>query len=58
MVIFKRTQGPVGGIIFGEKGPTIPSLLQNKKVGVAKINTNLTKIITSLNKDQKKIKTL
>ena len=56
MVIFKRTQGPVGDAISGGKGPTIPSPLQNKKTGEAKINTNLTKIVINLNKVREKIK--
>ena len=48
----------MGGIIFGEKGPAIPFLLQNKKAGKAKINTGLIKIIASLNKIKEKVKTL
>ena len=58
MVIFARIRGPVGGVISGGKGPVIPSPLQNKKAGGAKANTNLTKIVTNLNKIKKEIKTL
>ena len=58
MVIFKRTRGPVGGIIFGKKNPVIPFLLQDKKVGRVKANTGLIKIIIGLNKVTKKVKTL
>ena len=58
MVIFGQTQGPVGGVISGGKGPAIPSPMRNKKAGKVKINTGLIKIITGLNKVKEKIKTL
>ena len=56
MVIFRRTQGPVGGIISGGKGPVIPFLLRNKEAGGVKININLIKIITGLNKVREEVK--
>ena len=46
----------MGGIISGEKGPIILSLLQNKKTGKIKININLIKIIAGLNEVKKKLK--
>ena len=58
MIIFKRTRGPVGGIISGRKNPAIPFPLQNKKAGKAKVNTGLIKIITNLNKVKEEIKAL
>ena len=56
MVIFRRTQGPVGGIIFGWKGPVIPSLLRDKEAGGVKANINLIKIIINLNKVKEEVK--
>ena len=41
----------------GGKGPVIPSLLQDKEAGKVKVNTNLIKIIISLNKVEKEVKT-
>ena len=58
MVIFGQTRGPVGGIMFGKKGPVILSLLRNKKAGKVKANTSLIKIIINLNKVKEEIKTL
>ena len=58
MVIFKRIQRPVGGIIFGGKGPVVLFLLRNKEAGKVKVNTGLIKIIINLNKVKKKVKTL
>ena len=57
MIIFRRTQRPVGGIISGGKNPAVPSLLRDREIDGAKVNTNLIKIITNLNKIKKKIKT-
>ena len=48
----------MGGIISGGRGPVIPSPLQDKEAGGAKINTGLTKIIIDLNKIREEIKTL
>ena len=48
----------MGGIISGEKGPAIPSLLQNQEAGGIKINTGLIKIIIGFNKVKEKIKAL
>ena len=48
----------MGGVISGGKGPVIPSLLRNKEVGKAKVNTSLIEIITGLNKVKEEIKTL
>ena len=48
----------MGGVISGGKGPAIPSLLQNKEAGKAKIHTNLIKIIINFNKVKEEIKTL
>ena len=58
MVIFKRTRGPVGGVMFGGKGHVIPFLLRNKEAGRVKVNTGLIKIIINLNKVKEEIKTL
>ena len=58
MVIFKQTQGPVGGIIFGGRNPAVPFPLQNKEVGRVKINTGLIKIVIGLNKVKEEIKAL
>ena len=58
MVIFRRTQGPVGGVISGGKGPIIPFPLQNKEVSRVKININLIKIDAGLNKVKKEVKVL
>ena len=58
MAIFRRIQRPVGNIISGGKNPAIPSLLQNKETGKAKVNTNFIKIIINLNKVKEKIKIL
>ena len=58
MVIFGQIRRPVGGVISGGKGPAIPSLLQNKKAGKAKANTNLVKVIINLNKVKEKVKAL
>ena len=48
----------MGGIISGGKNPVILSPLQNKEAGGIKVNTGLIKIITSLNKVKKEVKTL
>ena len=48
----------MGGAISGRKGPVVPSLLQNKKVGGAKVHTGFIKIITGLNKIKEKVKAL
>ena len=58
MVIFGRTQGPVGGAVSGGRSPAVPSLLRNKETGGAKVNTGLIKIIINFNKVRKEIKTL
>ena len=58
MIIFGRTRGPVGGIISGEKNPTVPFLLQNREAGGVKVNTGLIKIVIGFNKIKEKIKTL
>ena len=58
MVIFKRTQGLMGGIIFNGRDPVIPFSLQNREAGGVKVNTDLIKIITSLNKVREKVKAL
>ena len=58
MIIFRQTRGPVGGVIFGGRGPAVPSLLQDKEVGGVKVNTGFIKIIINLNKVKKEIKTL
>ena len=47
----------MGGIIFGGKGPVVPSLLQNKKAGKVKINTGLIKIVINFNKVKEEVKT-
>ena len=57
MVIFGRTRGPVGGIIFGGKGPAILSLLRNKEAGGVKVNTGFVKIVINFNKVKEEIKT-
>ena len=56
MVIFKRTQGPVGNIISGGKGPAIPSPLQNREINRVKANTGLTKVVINLNKLRRRLK--
>ena len=48
----------MGGAVSGGRNPAIPSLLRNKEAGGVKANTGLIKIITSLNKVKKEIKTL
>ena len=48
----------MGGVISGERGSAVPSLLQNREVGRAKANTSLIKIIIGLNKVKEEIKTL
>ena len=48
----------MGGVIFGGRGPVVPSLLRNKEAGRVKINTGLVKIVISLNKVKEEIKTL
>ena len=58
MVIFRRIRGPVGGVMFGGKGPVIPFLLRDKEVSGVKINTGLIKIIVSLNKVKEEVKAL
>ena len=58
MVIFGRTRGPVGGIIFGGKNPVVPSLLRDREMGKVKANTGLIKIVIGFNKVKEKIKTL
>ena len=58
MVIFGRTRGPVGGIIFGGKGSVVPFLLRDKEAGKAKVNIGLVKVIIGLNKVKKEIKIL
>ena len=58
MVIFKRTRGPVGGIVSGGKGLVIPFLLRNKEAGGIKVNTGLIKIVINLNKVREEVKTL
>ena len=42
----------------GGKNPITLSLLQNKEVGSAKINTSLIKIIAGLNKVREEVKAL
>ena len=56
MVIFGRTRGPVGGVVFGGRGPVVPSLLRNKEAGGVKINTGLFKIVIGLNKVKEEVK--
>ena len=56
MVIFKRIQGPMGGIISGGKNPVIPFLLRDKEAGRVKANTGLIKIIININKIKKRLK--
>ena len=58
MVIFGRTQGPVGGIISGGRNPVILSLLRDKEAGGVKANINFIKIVINLNKVKEEIKTL
>ena len=58
MVIFRRTRGPVGGIISGGKNPVIPFLLRDKEAGGVKVNISLIKIIVNFNKVREEIKTL
>ena len=58
MVVFRQTRGPEGGAVSGGRGPVIPSLLQNKEAGRAKIITSLIKIIISLDKIREEIKSL
>ena len=48
----------MGNVISGGKGPAIPSLLQDKEAGRAKVNTGLIKIIAGFNKVKEKVKTL
>ena len=48
----------MGGIIFGGRGPVVPSPLQDKEAGKVKANTGLIKIITGLNKVREKVKAL
>ena len=57
MVIFKRTRGPVGGVISGGKGPAVLFLLRNKETGGVKANTGLTKVVINLNKVKEEVKT-
>ena len=57
MVIFRRIRGPVGGVMFGGRGPVVPSPLRNKEAGGAKVNTGLIKIVISLNKVKEEVKT-
>ena len=47
----------MGGVISGGKGPVVPFLLRDREAGGVKANTGLIKIITSLNKVKKEIKT-
>ena len=58
MVIFGRTRGPIGGAVFGEKGPVIPFLLRDREAGKVEINTGLIKVIVGLNKVREEVKTL
>ena len=58
MAVFRRTRGPVGGVISGGKNPAVPFLLRDKEAGRVKINTGLIKIIAGLNKVKEEIKTL
>ena len=58
MVIFRRTRGPVGGVVSGGRSPVVLFLLRNKEVGKVKINTGLIKIIIGLNKIKENVKTL
>ena len=48
----------MGGVVSGDKGPAIPSLLQDKEAGKAKVNISFIKIIASLNKVMEEIKAL
>ena len=48
----------MSGVMSGEKGPVILSLLRNKEAGRVKVNTGLIKIIISLNKVREKVKAL
>ena len=58
MVIFRRTRGPVGGVISGGRSPAVPSLLRDREAGGAKVNTGLIKVIIGLNKVKEEVKTL
>ena len=56
MVIFGRIRGPVGGVIFGKRGPAVPSPLRNKEAGRVKANINFIKVIIGLNKVKEEVK--
>ena len=58
MVIFRRIQGPVGGVVSGGKGPVILFLLRDKEAGGVKVNINFIKIITGFNKVREEVKAL
>ena len=58
MAVFRRTRGPVGGVISGGKSPVIPSLLRDRETGRVKANTGLVKIVIGLNKVKEKVKAL
>ena len=47
----------MGGVVFGGRDPVILFLLQDKKMGGAKVNTSFIKIIINLNKAKEKVKT-
>ena len=56
MVIFRRTRGPVGGIMFGGRNPVVLFLLRDREAGGVKVNTGFIKIVTGLNKVKEEIK--
>ena len=56
IVIFRQTRGPISGAISGGEGPAIPFLLRDKETGKVKININLIKIISNLNKLKRRLK--
>ena len=56
MVIFKQTQGPVGGVMSGGKGPVIPFPSQDSEVCRIKVITYLIKIVINLNKAREEAK--
>ena len=58
MVIFGRTRGPVGGVVFGGRNPAVPFPLQDKEAGGVKVNISLIKIVIGLNKVKEEVKTL
>ena len=48
----------MGGAVSGGRGPVIPFLLRNKEAGRVKVNIGFIKIVISLNKVRKEVKTL